>query len=165
MGFTPLEGLMMGTRAGNFDASVIFHLHKDKKMSFKKIKDMLNKESGLLGISEKSNDFRDLVYSKNKKSQLAVNLFSYGVSKYIGAYISVLEGVDQIIFTGGIGQNSAEAREKILENFSYLGIKLDKAKNRRNSKIISSKDSKVQVLCIPANEKLVMAKEVFSVKN
>ena len=116
-------------------------------------------------ISEKSNDFRDLVYSKNKKSQLAVNLFSYGVSKYIGAYISVLEGVDQIIFTGGIGQNSAEAREKILENFSYLGIKLDKAKNRRNSKIISSKDSKVQVLCIPANEKLVMAKEVFSVKN
>ena len=165
MGFTPLEGLMMGTRAGNFDPSIIFYLHKNNKMSFKKIYDMINKESGLFGVSEKSNDFRDLIYSKNKKAQLAVDLFVYNVSKYIGAYISVLDGVDQIVFTGGIGQNSSQAREKILQNFSYLGIKLDRNKNRKNERIISSKNSKIQALCIPANEKLMMTKEILAIKD
>jgi len=165
MGFTPLEGLMMGTRAGSFDPSIIFYLHKYNKMSFKNIYNTINKSSGLLGVSEKSNDFRDLIYSKRKKAHLAINLFCYNVSKYIGAYITALDGVDQIVFTGGIGQNSAEAREKILQNFSYLGIKLDKDKNKKNKKIISSKDSKIQILCIPANEKLMMAKEILAIKH
>jgi len=121
MGFTPLEGCVMGTRSGNIDPTIIFYL--SKKLSIKKIKKILNYKSGLLGISGKSNDVRDLIKSKRKRSELAIDVFCYQISKYIGSYIAALNGLDLIVFSGGIGENVPFIRNKILSNFKFIKFK------------------------------------------
>lgn len=152
MGFTPLEGIMMSTRSGDIDPSVIFYLNKHEKLSTKKIEHMLNYESGLLGISGLSSDYRDLDHSSQLRSKIAIETFRYKIQKTIGSYIAALNGVDAIIFSAGIGENNSLLREKVLNNFSYLGIKLDKNKNKKNSQIISKKSSKVGIFVFKTKE-------------
>jgi len=163
MGFTPLEGIMMGTRSGNLDPSIIPYLIKHQKLSLKQINYLLNKKSGLLGISGISNDLRDLLKNKSPRAKLAVEIFIYKIIQYIGSYVSTLNGLDNLVFTAGIGENSAIVREKILKNLTYLGIKIDKNKNNANAEIISSKNSAVKVRVTKTNETLMIAKEVLKI--
>jgi acetate kinase len=160
MGFTPLEGLLMGTRSGDIDPSIISYLMSKEKKTIKEIEHILNYQSGLLGISEESNDVRDLLKSKKGSSKLALELFTYRITKYIGSYISILNGVDVIVFTAGIGEKAYSLREKILNNFKFLGLKLDKTKNKNNKKIITKPNSKIKVMVIPTYEEKIMAREV-----
>jgi len=161
MGFTPLEGLIMATRSGNIDPSILLYLMKHEKLSAKEIGRILNHKSGLLALSEKTGKMEKLRKSRNKKSKLAINAFCYQAAKYIGSYIPILNGVDAIIFTARLATNSPDIREKILSNFNYLGIKLDKNKNNKNSTIITKKTSKVQVLVIETDEESIIAKETL----
>ncbi len=161
MGFTPLEGLIMGTRCGNIDASVIKYISEKYNMSLENIFDMLNKKSGLLGISGISNDMRKLLKSKSRRGKLATEVFCYNAKKYIGSYAAVLNGVDTLVFTAGIGEGSWKIREKICKNMDYLGIKLDKEKNKNNEAIISGDDSKVRVMVIPTDEELMIVEDVL----
>ena len=159
MGFTPLEGLMMGTRSGDIDPSFPTYLMK-QGWSHTKITDLLNNKSGLLAISKKHSDMRDLI--KSKDSTLAIEMFVYRIIKYIGAYVAALNGVDAIVFTGGIGENVPLIRKKILDNFKYLGICINNQKNNKNSIIISAK-SKIKVLVIKTNEEQMMAQEILRI--
>lgn len=161
MGFTPLEGLIMGTRTGDFDPYIIPHLMKKEKLTLPQIEHMLNKESGLKGISGISNDMRDLLKSKSPRAKLALDAYVYRVVKYIGSYISALEGVDTIVFTAGTGYKDGKIRKQIMDHFKYLGVKLDPKKNKNNELIISSKDSKVKVMAIKTNEELTIATEIL----
>lgn len=169
MGFTPLEGLAMGTRCGNIDPAIITFLMKELKISAEEIDELINKKSGVYGISGVSSDFRDIedeAWNKgNKRANLALEVFYYGVKKFIGAYTAALDGVDCIVFTAGVGENSSESRESIVNGLSYLGIKIDKEKNNsRGKKVeISTPDSKVKVLVIPTNEELMIAKETLDI--
>ena len=163
MGFTPLEGLVMSTRSGSLDPSVIPYMVKHEKISLEKISNLLNKESGLLGVSGKSHDLRDLTKSKNKRSLLAAEMFFYSVAKQIGAFAAAMNGVNTIVFTAGIGQNNADVRKRILGYFGYLGVKLDNAKNKKNSRVISSKNSKVKVMVIPTDEEKAIASQAIKV--
>jgi acetate kinase len=170
MGFTPLEGLIMGTRSGDFDPAIIPFLLEKENLKISELDDVLNKKSGLLGVSGVSSDFRDIenAAAKGKKqAQLAIELFNYRVQKYIGAYAAVMNGVDAVTFTAGIGENSISVRKKILNKLGYLGIKLDNEKNkiRGQEKIISADDSKVKALVIPTNEELVIARETLEILN
>jgi len=162
MGLTPLEGLLMGTRSGDIDPSIIPYLIKKEKMSITQIEHMLNYKSGLLGLSCESNDIRDLLVSNKETAKLAIELFCYKITKYIGAYISVLNGVDAIAFTAGIGENAHYLRKKILKNFEYLGLKLDNTKNKKNHRVITKPNSKIKVMVIPTDEEKVMVQEVLS---
>jgi len=164
MGFTPLDGLIMGTRSGSLDPAIIPFLIT-KGYSISKINDLLNHKSGLLGISGISNDIRDLMKSKNSRAKLALDIFVYTTTKYIGSYVAALNGVDTIVFTAGIGENSPYIREKILENFFYLRLKIDKNKNSKNERIISTKDSKIKVLVIKTNEELQMIEDAKKLIN
>lgn len=164
MGLTPLAGLAMGTRSGDLDPAIIKLLMEKDNMSISEVNDYLNKKSGVLGVSGLSSDFRDLemaAKSGNKRAMLAIDLFCYRVKKYIGEYASVMNGVDGIIFTAGIGENSSLIRNKILAGSEYLGIQIDDKKNEINGKEaeISKECSKVKVLVIPTNEELAIAKE------
>ena len=164
MGFTPLEGVVMGTRCGDIDPAVILFLMKKEKLSVKEIDDILNKKSGLLGISGISRDVRVLWASEkkgNKRAGLTLDILSYRVAKYIGAYAAVMNGVDAIVFTAGIGENAYYLRERILKNFEYLGLRIDKTRNKNNETIISADNSKIKVLVIPTNEELQIARETF----
>lgn len=168
MGLTPLEGLVMGTRCGDIDPAIIFYL-ADKNMSIDEINNVLNKKSGLLGISCTSNDVRDLVEkSKNgdKQAELALDIFAYRVKKYIGAYLAVLGGCDSIIFTGGIGENAVSVRENICSGLEELGIKVDKDKNAkmvgRKEGDISSESSRIKVYIIPTNEEIAIARDTYN---
>ena len=170
MGFTPLEGLVMGTRSGDFDPAIIPFLLEKENLKISELDDVLNKKSGLLGVSGVSSDFRDIenAAAKGKKqAQLAIELFNYRVQKYIGAYAAVMNGVDAVTFTAGIGENSISVRKKILNKLGYLGIELDNEKNkiRCQEKIISADDSKVKALVIPTNEELVIARETLEILN
>lgn len=170
MGFTPLEGLVMGTRSGDFDPAIIPFLLEKENLKISELDDVLNKKSGLLGVSGVSSDFRDIenAAAKGKKqAQLAIELFNYRVQKYIGAYAAVMNGVDAVTFTAGIGENSISVRKNILNKLGYLGIKLDNEKNkiRGQEKIISADDSKVKALVIPTNEELVIARETLEILN
>lgn len=160
MGFTPLEGLVMGTRCGDLDPAIVLYLIKDRKMKVDDVNEMLNKKSGLLGISGVSSDVRDLIKSKSKRARLALDVFCYRITKYIGAYSAAMNGVDVVVFTAGIGEQAYYLRSRILGNFDYLGLKLDNKKNRRNSLIITKTNSKVTGMVIPTNEELMIAKEV-----
>lgn len=167
MGFTPLEGLAMGTRCGDIDPTVIQYLVNKMDMTLDEVLSYLNKKSGVLGISGISSDFRDLeraVEAGDKNAKLAVDIFCYRVKKYIGAYIAVMDGVDIIVFTAGIGENSPEVRERIIEGMNYINIKLDKERNssKDKAKIISSKESQVVVMTIPTDEELMIAKETVA---
>ncbi len=164
MGFTPLEGLVMGTRCGDLDPSIVTLLAEKLGVGLDKVTEILNKESGVLGISGVSSDFRDLEASMdegNKRAALALKIFAHRVRFYIGAYIAEMNGVDAIVFTGGVGENDAYMRDLICANMGNLGIKLDKEKNKVRGKqaMLSADDSKVKVMLIPANEELVIARE------
>ncbi|MDG2764848.1 acetate kinase, partial [Vibrio parahaemolyticus] len=164
MGFTPLEGLAMGTRSGNIDPAIIPFLMKKENMSFDDVNDVLNKKSGVLGVSGISSDFRDLedeAEKGNKRAKLALNLFANRVVKYISAYASELGRVDAIVFTAGVGENSPLIRELVCENLGILGVKIDKNVNdfKGKERMISTDDSKVKVLVVPTNEELMIARE------
>lgn len=162
MGLTPLEGLVMGTRPGDVDIGAILFLIGKERLSINETRNILNKKSGLLGISGINNDVRALLKSKNKNARLAIEIFIYRLVKYIGAYISALNGVDAIIFTGGIGENSAKIREMVLKNFEFMGLKPDKKKNANNEEIITKKNSSMTALAIKTDEELMIAKEVLN---
>lgn len=162
MGFTPLEGLVMGTRSGDIDPSIIFFLMEKEELSLRNVHALLHKHSGLLGLSGYAADMRDLIEEAangDRRCNEAIDVFCYRAKKYIGSYIAALNGVDAIIFTGGIGENAALIREKILEKMDGLGIVLDNKANLdpKANPVISAKDSKVEVYVIPTNEELVIA--------
>jgi acetate kinase len=164
MGFTPLEGLVMGTRSGDIDPAVVFYLIRKKKLSVDEVDNLLNKKSGLLGMSEISSDMRDVyngVKKGNEKATLAFEVFVDRIQKYIGSYIVAMDGVDAIIFTAGIGENHVPTRSAVCEKLSFLGVKIDQKKNNSpiKEKIITTDDSKVKVLVVPTNEELMIAHE------
>lgn len=168
MGMTPMEGLVMGTRCGDIDPTIVEYLGHSLNKSLEEIMVILNKESGVLGLSGGlSSDFRDLEAAAaegNEKAALAIDVFSYRTAKYIGAYIAAMNGVDAIAFTAGIGENTAIVREKVLERFGYMGITLDKEANQVHGeeKIISAPDSRVTVAVVPTNEELAIARETVA---
>lgn len=169
MGFTPLAGLTMGTRVGDIDASAIpFIMKKASIDSIQEMVSIFNKKSGLLGISGVSSDMRDVeeaAESGNERAQLALDIFYNRVIKYIGQYIAIMNGVDAIVFTAGIGENSKETREIVMRNFEYVGVKMDLDRNNtRDEAIISADDSKVVVLNIPTNEEIAIARDVERLK-
>ncbi|MFA5948248.1 MAG: acetate kinase [Candidatus Gracilibacteria bacterium] len=162
MGFTPLEGILMGTRSGSIDPAIILHLNKELKMPIEKIFDMLNKESGLLASSKLSADMRDIYHASlkgNASAKFAIEILSYQLAKYIGSYIAALKGIDAIIFTGGMGEKAFYVRKKTLEYLKFLNIDLDDKKNSNNEIIISSKKSKVKVFVIKTDEEQQIAIE------
>ncbi len=166
MGFTPLAGVPMGTRSGDIDPAAAEYLAKKEGMDIAQAMTYLNKKCGVAGISGISSDFRDLTAAAdkgNERAQLALDMFSYSCKKYVGAYAAAMNGVDCIVFTAGVGENTPCVREAICENMQYLGLSIDKEKNleKNNGAIrdITGKDSKVRVLIIPTNEELVIARE------
>lgn len=165
MGFTPLEGLLMGTRSGDMDPAVVLYIISREELTLHEATTLLNKHSGLLGISGVSSDMRELEeeYKKgNSRAQLAINAFAYRLKKYIGAYAAAMGGLDAVVFTGGIGENSAFIRKLSLDNLGFFGVQLDEEKNNAKSKSerdISTDDSPVRILVIPTNEELVIAQE------
>lgn len=166
MGFTPLEGLTMGTRCGDVDPAVLTYLMKKENLSAQQISDILNKESGLLGISGISSDCRDVedaAAEGNKRAQLALDRLVYVARKNLSSYLGLLNGVDAIVFTAGLGENGWELREKICEKMEHLGIKFDIEANncRGKERMISTEDSKIKVYVIPTNEELVIAQDTF----
>ena len=167
MGLTPLEGLVMGTRSGDLDPAIIDFVGKKEGLSLDEMNEVLNKKSGMLGISGVSSDGRDLeaaAETGNKRAQLALDVFDYRVIKYIGAYAAAMNGVDAIAFTAGIGENNIKMRKDVCSSLTYLGVKLDEEKNnvRGEGRIISADDSKVQVLLVPTNEELAIARETLA---
>lgn len=164
MGFTPLEGLVMGTRCGDIDPAVVSFIMEKEKLDAKGVDDLLNKKSGVLGISGVSSDFRDIeeaAVKGNKRAKLALDTFHYRVAKYIGEYMATLNGVDAIVFTAGLGENAKKSRVEICNYLKWLGIEIDDVNNsKRGEEIeISTKDSKIKVLVIPTNEELVIARD------
>jgi len=169
MGFTPLEGVPMGTRSGDIDPAVIEYLMQKTGMNIKGVIDYLNKKSGVLGISGVSSDFRDLHEAKDKgdkRAALALEIFCYRVKKYIGAYMAAMNGADCIVFTAGIGENTPRIRKAIAGKLDFLGIELDEDLNNlkeKGTREISKPASKVKVLVVPTNEELVIARETLAV--
>lgn len=158
LGFTALDGLCMGTRPGSIDPGVVLHLIQGLKLSAKEIETLLYKKSGLLGISGISNDMRDLLGRSEPAARLAVDYFVYRAAKEIGSLAAVLGGIDALVFTAGIGENSAEIRQRICESSAWLGIELDQAANTERLSRISTSRSKVSVWVIPTNEELMIAR-------
>jgi len=166
MGLTPLEGVVMGTRSGDFDPAVIFYLN-EKGYSLQELNNICNKKSGLFGISGKSNDMRNLIDLAQKgdiRAKLAIDIFCYRIKKYIGAYAALLPALDAVIFTGGIGENAVEIREQICADLHQLGITIDKQKNAATiakEGRISADNSKVALYVIPTDEEAAIAKDTF----
>lgn len=168
MGFTPLEGLVMGTRSGDIDPAIVTYIRKKENLPQGVVNEILNKKSGVLGISGVSSDFRDLeeaVAEGNERAALALKVFAKKVRFYIGAYIAEMNGVDAIVFTAGVGENDVNMRELICTDLGNLGIKLDIMKNKVRGKetIVSTEDSKVKLLLIPTNEELMIARDTFNI--
>lgn len=163
MGLTPLEGLIMGTRSGDIDAGAVTFLMDKLGLDTKGISNLLNKQSGLAGVSELSSDFRDIlagIANGNDKARLAKEMYTYRIKKYIGEYAAAMGGVDIILFTGGAGENQWEVREGATSGLEFMGVKMDEAKNRAcraTEAILSADDSKVTVCCIPTDEELMIA--------
>lgn len=163
MGFTPVAGLVMGTRAGDLDLGALLYICEKEKLSFKQANTFINKQSGVQGISGVSSDFRELTTASengNDRAKLALEVFIYNVKKYIGAYAAVLNGVDLIIFTGGIGENDQPVREGVCKDFDYLGIKIDEKLNmatKGKDVILSTPESRTKVMCVTTDEELVIA--------
>lgn len=168
MGFSPLAGVTMATRAGDVDPSLVYYIQEREGLTNDEMLNVLNKKSGLLGISTISSDMRDLldVQDTNEHAKLAINIFINRVIKYVGQYVAEMNGVDAIVFTAGIGENSVPVRKMIVDKLSYFGIKLDNEKNNvRGEEVeISTSDSKVKALLIPTNEELMIARDVESLK-
>ena len=168
MGLTPLEGLMMGTRSGDIDAGAVTFIMDKEGLTTTGVSNLLNKKSGVLGISGVSSDMRELeaaVAEGNPKAILAENMYFYRIKKYIGAYAAALGGVDVILFTGGVGENQASCRAGVCEGLEFMGVKIDAEKNkvRGEEAIISSDDSKVKVVVIPTDEELLIASDTMTV--
>ncbi len=163
MGFTPLEGLLMGTRSGDLDPAIILHVMAREELSLHEANTLLNKHSGMQGISGVSSDMRDIIAESQKGNtiaQLALDVYCYRIRKYIGAYAAAMGGSDALVFTAGIGENSPLVRKKCCENLEFLGIQIDDEKNEEAIRVeteIQTDDSSVKVLCIPTNEELVIA--------
>jgi acetate kinase len=164
MGFTPLEGLAMGTRCGSIDPAIVAFLMEKENLTTEQLNNVLNKKCGVYGISGVSSDFRDLEQAAkqgNKRAILALDVFAYKVKKFIGSYTAVMNGLDVLVFTAGLGENSITMREKVCEGLSYLGIELDSELNkvRGKERIVSRPGSRVKVMVVPTNEELAIARE------
>lgn len=169
MGFTPIEGLLMGTRAGDLDIGVVLYLMEKENIDYKEINNILNKKSGVLGISGLSFDMRDIenaILEGNERAQLAQDMYCHRVKKYIGAYAAVMDGVDLLIFTGGIGENDTMIRERVLQGLTFLGMELDVEKNkglRGKDMVISRPGGKATAMVVTTNEELVIARDTLSI--
>lgn len=167
MGLTPLEGLAMGTRSGDLDPAVLQFIMNHEHIDINEMLNILNKKSGVLGLSGVSSDFRDLgaaAEAGNHRAQVALDVFKYRVIKYIGSYVAAMNGVDAICFTAGVGENDAATRKEICKNLAYLGIEIDDEKNaiRGENVVISTPDSKVKVMVLPTNEELAIARDTVA---
>ncbi len=172
MGFTPIEGLIMGTRSGDLDIGVVSYIMDKEEIGLSSMNTVFNKHSGVLGISSVSSDMREIEEAaweqKNERAQLALDMYHYRIKKYIGSYAAALGGLDLLIFAGGIGENGPESREDICKGLEFLGVELDKSINdglRSKETIISTKDSKVKVMVVPTNEELVIAQDTAAIVN
>lgn len=169
MGLTPLEGLMMGTRSGDIDPAAVLYIMKKEGLTPDQMDHLLNKESGVLGVTGKSSDMRDIeagVAAGDKDCILALDMYDQRIKKYVGAYLAELGGADAIIFTGGVGENQAITRETVCSGMEYCGIKLDKELNAKvhgTETVISTPDSKVKVIVVPTNEELVIARDTVAI--
>lgn len=166
MGYTPLEGIMMGTRSGDMDPSIVFYLMEKENWTIEQTRDFLNKKCGVLGLSGISSDFRDVENAAkegNDRAQLTLDRFAYMVKRYIGSYAASLGGVDAIVFTGGLGENSGSMRAKICTGLEFMGVKIDPGKNnvRGAEADVSTADSTVKALVIPTNEELMIARDTY----
>lgn len=169
MGMTPIEGVMMGTRCGDLDVGALFHIMNKEDLNLKVANTLVNKFSGVLGVSGLSSDMRDCEIAAeegNHRAALAYKMYAYRVKKYIGAYAAVMGGVDTIVFTGGIGENDSVTRANVIEGLEFLGVDFDFDKNKgvRGKEVILSKpDSKVKVLVVPTNEEMMIAKDTYEI--
>jgi acetate kinase len=169
MGLTPLEGLMMGTRSGDIDPAIVTFVMNKEDLSISEVNSMLNKHSGLLAISGSSSDMRDIengVKEGQPNETLAFDMYEYRLRKYIGSYAAAMNGVDVIVFTAGVGENSSFVREQVCKNLTYLGVEIDPELNAIRSgdpRRISTPNSKVEVLVIPTNEELVIARDTLRI--
>ena len=167
MGLTPLEGLLMGTRSGDLDPAVVGTIAERENMTASEVVTMLNKSSGFIGLSGGlSNDWRDInnaAKAGDERGQRTAEVWSYRIRKYIGAYAAAMNGLDVVVFTAGIGENSADARKYVMTDCDWLGIKLDDARNNANETVISTDDSKVKVLVVPTNEELAIARDTLEI--
>jgi acetate kinase len=168
MGFTPLEGMIMGTRCGNVDANVIPYIMKKENLTPDQMTEIINKKSGFLGLSEKTSDAREmdeLANAGDPKAKLVLKKLTYDIIKNIGSYVAVMNGVDLIVFTGGIGEHNSRLRRRVCENFSYLGLKFDYEANVAwgVDTMISLPDSKVKVALITTDEELVIARDTMHI--
>ncbi|MCL5779809.1 MAG: acetate kinase [Firmicutes bacterium] len=164
MGFTPLPGLPMGTRTGDIDPAIVPFLMEKENLSVGEVNDVLNKKSGVLGVSGLSSDFRDLEQAAeqgNKRAELALSMFAYSIIKYIGAYTAAMGGLDAVVFTGGIGENSKDMRDRVLKGLAYTGLQIDEEKNNSRGKevILSKPGAPFAAIVVPTNEELMIARE------
>lgn len=161
MGFTPLDGVPMGTRTGSMDPAVVTYLINQKGLDAKAVDNLMNKQSGVQGVSGVSSDFRDLSAAAeqgNERAKLALDMFAYQVKKYIGAYAAAMGGLDAVVFTAGVGENDADTRAAVVDGLDFLGVKIDSDKNNTRGTVdISAADAKVKTLVIPTNEELMIA--------
>ena len=167
MGFTPLEGLIMGTRCGDIDAAILPFLMRKENLNADQLDAMMNKKSGVYGMTGISSDFRDIedaAQAGDEKAQVALDAYAQRVKKYIGSYAAEMNGVDAVVFTAGVGENGIDMREMIASNMEFLGMKLDKEANkvRGKERVISTEDSKVKILLIPTNEELMIARDTLA---
>jgi acetate kinase len=165
MGFTPVDGLIMGTRTGEIDPGVLLYLAEKEGLSVSGVNNMINKKSGVAGISQLSSDMRDLEAAAgegNPKAILALNMYSYKIKKFIGAYVAALNGLDLLVFTAGVGENDINTRKMICTGMEYLGIEIDDDQNKRaraKDLLISRASSKVKVIVITTDEEFVIASD------
>ena len=167
MGFTPLEGLIMGTRCGDIDAAILPFLMRKENLNADQLDAMMNKQSGVYGMTGISSDFRDIedaAHNGDEKAQVALDAYAQRVKKYIGSYAAEMNGVDAVVFTAGVGENGIDMREMIASNMEFLGMKLDKEANkvRGKERVISTEDSAVKILLIPTNEELMIARDTLA---
>ena len=167
MGFTPLEGLIMGTRCGDIDAAILPFLMRKENLNADQLDAIMNKQSGVYGMTGISSDFRDIedaAHNGDEKAQVALDAYAQRVKKYIGSYAAEMNGVDAVVFTAGVGENGIDMREMIASNMEFLGMKLDKEANkvRGKERVISTEDSAVKILLIPTNEELMIARDTLA---
>lgn len=164
MGFTPTGGIVMSTRSSDLDPGITWYL-MEKGIDAKQFNNLINHESGLLGISGISSDMQDLLQQEkeNKDAAMAIEIFCYQIKKYIGGYVAALGGLDTVVFTGGIGENAALIRSRICGGLEYLGIELNEKKNNKNERLISGNKSKVKLYVIPTNEESIIVKETMKI--
>ena len=168
MGLTPLEGMMMGTRSGDIDASAVLAIMKQEGFTPDEMSDLLNKKSGLLGISGVSSDMREVeeaAAAGNKRARLAIDMYAHRIKKYIGSYAAIMGGVDVIVFTAGVGEHQWDIRQDSTSDLEFLGVKVDMEKNKANfgeEEIISTPDSRVKVVVVPTDEELMIASDTLA---